>query len=220
MPVIPRWRESSGGRRERNGDYAAGPRRAIDRLIPQIAYHGSVAEDRRIEFRDRALEGLIDYELKYQDAVKRGMKPDKKLVKKQWNGVRDQFPSKKEYRKALESAGLTEDEWNALIEKRVLVDQVTDKVVIGPSEMSDEAVKQYYDGNTEKFRQPESVRFRYIATKEERRSRKRSRWLRTDRISAWSHRGCPRTTTVSRAATGVLCTRAAWCRKWRPSSSA
>ena len=143
---------------------------AVDRLIPRSTYHGSVSEEKRAEFREKALEELVTRELRYQDALARGMKPDKKQVKEHMGKIRERFKSKKEYKKALEQAGVTEDQLRARVEKDVLVSQVMVKAVAEPSRMSDADVQEYYDKNTGKFKQPESVKLRLISTKDEKKA--------------------------------------------------
>ena len=142
----------------------------VDRLIPQMTFHGNISEEKRQQFRTEALEGLITRELQYQDALARGMKPDKKLVNEQVGRIRDRFESKRAFKKALEQAGITEDDLHARVEKDVLVSQVISRVVTEQARMTDDAVKDYYLKNREKFVQPESVRLRIISSKDEKKA--------------------------------------------------
>lgn len=144
---------------------------AVDRLIPRSAYHGTLAEDRRDEFRRKALEDLIDHELQYQDAVARGMKPARKEVKKWMKQVRKGYKSKKEYQAALAQSGMSEGELRKQIEKNVLVQTVIHKTVTEPAEMTEAGLREYYKKNIDKFRQPESVRLRIISTKNKGKAR-------------------------------------------------
>ena len=73
----------------------------------------------------------------------------------------------KEYNKALEQAGLTEDRLRARVEKDVLASQVIVKTVTEPSRMSDADVQEHYDKNIGKFKQPESVKLRLFSSKDE-----------------------------------------------------
>ncbi|HAS52696.1 MAG TPA: hypothetical protein DCS42_00535 [Nitrospiraceae bacterium] len=143
---------------------------AVDRMIPRSAFHGKVSEEKRSEFKETALQNLIDQELQYQDAIKRGLKPDKKQVKERMKQVRDRFPSKKEYRQALEQAGISEDELRAKMEKELLAQTAIEKAVTGPSQVSEQELKTYFTENKKKFRQPESARLRLISTKDEKKA--------------------------------------------------
>ncbi len=138
----------------------------IDSLIPRSTFHGNVTEERRKDFREKALNDLIDRELQYQDAVAKGMKPDKQQVKAQMRQIRDRFNSKKAYRETLEEAGLTEEGLREIIEKGVLVQEVIARTVKEPARMSEEDLRAYYDKHIDKFKQPESVKLRLLSTKD------------------------------------------------------
>jgi parvulin-like peptidyl-prolyl isomerase len=139
---------------------------AVNRLIPRATYHGSVSEEKRAEYREKALEGLINQELQYQDALARSMKPDKKKVKDRVEEIKNRFKSRKEYKAALEQAGITEDVLKARAEKSILIEAASAKTVTEPSQMTEETLKDYYS----KFKQPESVKLRIISAKDEKKA--------------------------------------------------
>jgi parvulin-like peptidyl-prolyl isomerase len=144
---------------------------AVDRLIPRATYHGNVSEDKRNEFREKALEDLIIQELQHQDAVERGIKPEKKQVKAELSRIRDHYKSAKEYKRALEQSGLTEDTLRDLVEKQLLVQAAIVKTVVEPAQSTEEELKEYYSKNIAKFKQPESVKVRILTCKDEARAR-------------------------------------------------
>lgn len=152
------------------GITAADIEEEVNRMIPRSTYHGNVSEEKRDEFREKALVSLIERELQYQDALAKGMKPDKKTVKTQMTQIRDRFKSKKEYRAALAQAGITEDGLEARVARGVLVQQVIEKTVAEPAKMNEAALRDYYDKNVTKFVQPESVKLRLISTKDEKKA--------------------------------------------------
>ncbi len=140
---------------------------AIERLIPMSNYHRNVTEEKRNELRDKALEDLITTELQYQYAIAQGMKADKKQVNKQFDIIRGKFNSKKEFKAALQQAGMTEDQLRAQVEKGLLVQTAIEKTVTIPAAVSEAELKAHYEKNVEKFRQPESMRLRIITASEE-----------------------------------------------------
>jgi peptidyl-prolyl cis-trans isomerase C len=140
---------------------------AVDRILPRATFHGSLSEERRAEYREKALEDVITFELQYQDALTRGLEPDSKQVKEMLKQVRDAFPSSGDYKKWLKGASLTERQLKEKIEKQALVQAVTNAVVIEPSHVSDAALREYYDRNIHMFKYPESVKLRIISTKDE-----------------------------------------------------
>ncbi len=139
---------------------------AVARLIPQYSFHQNLTAERRMAFRKQALESLIGVELQYQDAVRRGLKPDQAAVKEEIKKLRDRYESRKSYEDALKQAGLDDEQLQARIEKNVLVGQVRRVVVYDPARMTDEELAAYYHENIAKFRQPESVRLRIISAQE------------------------------------------------------
>ncbi|MEW6001768.1 MAG: peptidyl-prolyl cis-trans isomerase [Nitrospirota bacterium] len=143
----------------------------IDRLIPRITFHRNVSEEKRKNFRGRALEELINRELQYQDAITEGLKADEEQVKNQMEQFKNRYKSREGYEEALKKMGITENELRARIEKDLLLKTAISKIVIQPAQMSEEALKEYYDKNPNKFKKPESVRLRLISTKDEEKAK-------------------------------------------------
>ena len=143
----------------------------VEALIPRVSYHGTITDATKNEFREKALKELIDSELQYQDALSKGMKPDEKKVQERLDIIRGRFTSKEDYEKQIAKEGFTDQIVKSRIEKQFLVDQARDKIVVQPSRMSDDALKQHYAKNMDKFKQPESIRPRLISTKDEKNAR-------------------------------------------------
>lgn len=145
--------------------------RELDRLIPQITFHRSVPEEKRKMYYDKTLEELINQELQYQDAVAKGMRPDKGKVDAQMERIRGRFKSQEDFKAALEREGITEQDLRRQVEKDMLVQAIYTKTVTEPSQVSETELKEYYDKNKSKFKQPESVRLSLISAKEEKKAR-------------------------------------------------
>lgn len=144
---------------------------AVDKMIPQATFHGSLSADRRVEFREKALEDLITYELQYQDGIARGFAPEKREIKEQMKLIRDSFNSSRDFKKWLEESSLSEDQLREKVRKALVVRAAATKTVTEPSRMSDKDVQEYYHKYPEKFRRPESVRLRIISANEEKKAR-------------------------------------------------
>jgi peptidyl-prolyl cis-trans isomerase C len=140
----------------------------VDRLIPRASFHGSLTGERLDEFRKKALDDLIEFELQYQYAVTKGMTPDRKAVKDRMKQIRDAFPSKRErgYKEWLKRVGRTEGELREMVEKENIVQAAWQQVVGTPATVSDQQLREYYEKNTEKFKSPETARLRIISTKD------------------------------------------------------
>ncbi len=143
----------------------------MNRLIPRMTIHGAVSEERRREFREKALQNLIERTLQYQDALRMGLRPDKKQVRERMKQVRGRFSSRKDYRQALEQAGISEEELRAGFEKELLALAAVEKAVTRPSQMGEQELRDYFEQHRSRFRQPESVRIRIISMKDEGKAR-------------------------------------------------
>ncbi len=143
----------------------------LDRLVPRTTFHGGLPKVKRDEYRDKALQNLIDHQLQYQDAVAKGMKPDKKQIKVRMEKIRDRFGSKKEFKKALEQMGVTEDDLRAMVARDILIQAVTAKTVDEPAQANEAELRQYYDKNVAMFKQPEAVKLMLISMKAKKKAR-------------------------------------------------
>ena len=143
---------------------------AVSQQIATTTFHGTVSDDKLYEFQEQALQSLIIRELQYQDAVSRGFKPDKKLVKTRIEALKNKFNSEKEYKKALSAAGLTEDEIRRGVEKSLVSEDAIKKTEGEAAHWNDADLKAYYDSNAEKFKQPESVKLRIISVADEKKA--------------------------------------------------
>ncbi len=142
----------------------------VDRLIPQITFHRSVSNEKRKLYYNKALEELINRELQYQDAIADGMQPDKEKVNAQMEKIRNRFKSQEEYKASLEKEGVTEEKLRLQIEKEMLVQTISAKKVTDAAQISETDLKEYYEKNASRFKQPESVKLRLISTKDEKKA--------------------------------------------------
>jgi parvulin-like peptidyl-prolyl isomerase len=143
----------------------------LDRLIPQITFHRNVSPEKRKYYYGKALEEIITKELQYQDALAREMKPDKAKVEAQIERFKKRFKTKEAYKAALDKEGLTEDQLRAGIEKEMLIQSAIAKTINEPAQMREAELKEYYEKNVSKFKQPEAIRLRLISTKDEKKVR-------------------------------------------------
>lgn len=141
----------------------------IDQILPRSIYHKKTLEgDQREEFREKALEALITRELQYQDALARGLKPDRRTVKDRMRRTREAFGSKWEYEVWLQKNGLDEKELRKRIEKASLVQAAIARIAEEPAAVSEEKLQEHYAANADKFQEPASIRLRIISVKSER----------------------------------------------------
>ena len=134
-----------------------------------MTFHRNVSEEKRKLYYDKAIEELVNRELQYQDAVAKGMKPDKEKVNAQMDKVRKRYKSPEEYKAALEKEGTTEEKLRAQVEKEVLVQTMNVKKET-EAQISEKDLKEYYEKNPSKFKQPDTVKLRIITTTDEKKA--------------------------------------------------
>jgi parvulin-like peptidyl-prolyl isomerase len=142
----------------------------VDRLIPRVTFHRSVPPEKRKNYYGKAIDQLIDRELQYQDAKAQGIKIEKEKIDAQIGKFKKRFKSEQEYKAALEREKATEEQVRARIEKELLAQDAFTRNVTEKAKMSDPALKEYYEKNAAKFKQPESVKLRIISVKEEKKA--------------------------------------------------
>jgi peptidyl-prolyl cis-trans isomerase C len=140
----------------------------VDRLIPQATFHRKVTEEKRKLYYDKAIEALVNRELQYQDAVAKGVEVDKEKVNAQMENIRKRFTPEK-YKAALEKDGITEEKVRAQVEKEVLVQTMNEKKE-KEAQISEKDVKEYYEKNPSKFKQPDTVKLRLITSTDEKKA--------------------------------------------------
>ena len=126
-----------------------------------------ISEEQITALKKDVLEGLIEREILYQESQKAGIKIDDQKVNDQMAGIRKRFPNEEEFKKALASMGLTEEEVRTQIQRGLAIRGLIDQKVANKIVVTDEETKAYYDGNPQLFKQPEQVKASHILIKVE-----------------------------------------------------
>jgi parvulin-like peptidyl-prolyl isomerase len=142
----------------------------VDILIPQMTFHRNVPPEKRKQYYGIALDELINRELQYQDAKAKDIKIEKEKIDAQLEKFKKRFKSEKEYQAALDKEKTTEEQVRTQIEKELLAQSVYTKNVTDKAAMSEPALKEYFEKNAAKFKQPESAKLRIISTTDEKKA--------------------------------------------------
>ena len=126
-----------------------------------------ISEEQITALKKDVLDGLIEREVLYQESQKAGIKIDEQKVNDQMAGIRKRFPNEEEFKKALASMGLTEEEVRTQIQRGLAIRGLIDQKVANKIVVTDEETKAYYDGNPQLFKQPEQVKASHILIKVE-----------------------------------------------------
>ncbi len=137
-------------------------------IMPGQIVHGSIPGKKFDRVRAKALKRLIEDELIYQEAQRRGLKVEKKLIKKRIKAVAKRY--KKPIKEILEEQRLTMEALEGVIEKGLLINKMNklsseeiEKEV--KNKVTDEYMKEFYDKNKQHYITPEKVRLRELLIK-------------------------------------------------------
>jgi parvulin-like peptidyl-prolyl isomerase len=141
----------------------------VDKVISKTTFHKDVPLEKRKRYYSKAIEELIIRELQYQDALKSGMKPDKAKLDAQMEKIKKRFKAE-EFKAKLEKEGITEEKLRTQIEKDMVIQAIIAKKASEASPITEAAIKDYYEKNISKYKQPETVKLRLISTKDEKKA--------------------------------------------------
>ncbi|WP_457621610.1 peptidylprolyl isomerase [Persephonella sp.] len=132
-------------------------------LLPMNFYHRNITDDKLKEIREKAIKNLIYRELLYYEAKKKGLKVTDEEIDKLMEQLIKQYKSKENLEKLLKETGLTLEDFKKELEKRLLVEKLIKEYIT--VSLTEKDLKEYYEKNKEKFKEPASVKARYIYIK-------------------------------------------------------
>ena len=136
--------------------------------LDRVSRQGQQINEEQTEaLKKDVLEGLIEREVLYQESQKAGIKVDEQKVNDQMAGIKKRFPNEEEFKKALASMGLTEEEVRTQIQRGLAIRGLIDQKVANGIVVTDQETKTFYDDNPQFFKQPEQVKASHILIKVE-----------------------------------------------------
>jgi peptidyl-prolyl cis-trans isomerase C len=140
--------------------------RELSRTTEQLLQMGRpVSDDQLSEMKKRMLDNLIAYELLYQESKKKGVKVAAATVDEKINELKKQYPDEAQFKKMLSGSDLTEADLKSHMKRGIAIEQLVDKEIVQKITVSDKEVKDYYDSNLDRFKQPEQVKASHILIK-------------------------------------------------------
>lgn len=124
----------------------------------------SLSEKEMAEFSHQALSRLVDQELIYQEARKKNIRVDPKLLDQRVQEVRRQFPSEQMLNTALDMQGLTMNLLKTKFEKQMLEETLIRQEVAPNVKVDDSEVEAFYQKHLDKFQTPEQYEVHHIFT--------------------------------------------------------
>lgn len=143
---------------------------AINDLMPRLAYHKSVNEDRKRKIEKKALENIILDQLLYEEALNRSIKASKREIKKAIRDFQNRLPKGMTLRKVLKQSNMTKDDLKEVFRKTMLIRKVRAESDTEISEkvtkrVNEEYIRKYYDDNLDKFHEPKQLHLSEILFK-------------------------------------------------------
>ena len=131
---------------------------ALDAILPLTSYHQNVSPEKRQELRTRALDGLIDEELRYQEAVRLKLKVSPREVEQALERARKAYRSRQQFDRARRASGATMPQLRASILRALMIGKVYEQAVGRSCRVSEDDAAGYYRENTARFVLPEQLR--------------------------------------------------------------
>jgi peptidyl-prolyl cis-trans isomerase C len=123
---------------------------------------GPVPADRRDEFYRRAIDQLVTYSVLKQEVAARNVAVADAEIEANLQEMRKQFPTEKDFQKALADRGMTLDKLRSDARVDMAINKMMEAEVAGQPEATDAQVREFYDKNPDKFKQDETVRASHI----------------------------------------------------------
>ena len=121
-----------------------------------------VPKEQRNEIYRKALDQLVTIKVLTKEANSRAIKADDKAVDDQMQKIRSQFPSEEEYKKALASRGVTPEKLREDMRTESRINVMMDAEAAGGPAVTDAEIREFYEKNPDRFKQPEAVRASHI----------------------------------------------------------
>ena len=175
---------------------------ALNEIMPAGVFHGGFSSKKRAEYRPQAFEKMIEKELFYQEAVKKGLMVDKGVIAAERDKTIKRLGGDKKYKAALKRADFTDEKYRERLRKKQLVKRFITVEIKDKARPTDEEIKDYYQRNKKNFMRPGARKLTHIlisvkpeATAEERKLKKAKAQEVIDRINAgedmsdvaWNH---------------------------------
>lgn len=137
--------------------------RETNALIPQESFHATVSDEKRKELEKKAVENLINKELLLQYAKTQNIIVTQKEMSDEENRIVKSLSGQKKLETALGKANLSLREFREEIIADLTIQKLYDQKI--KMTFSQEDLKEYYDKNKYKFKEPEKINVQMIYTR-------------------------------------------------------
>lgn len=136
--------------------------RVMNEIMPMARQHGGVSPTAMQRNLDKGLKRLVEDELLYQEAVRIGIKPDRKALKKKYKEAIERVGGKDRFKEALKHYGIDRDEFKRIQAVPYYIKGLLEEKVEKHALVEDSEVRDYYDDNKASHFTVEKRRIRHI----------------------------------------------------------
>jgi peptidyl-prolyl cis-trans isomerase C len=130
---------------------------ALRRLIPLESFHRNVGADTVERLRGKALDGLIDEELRYQDGARLGLAPSQAEVDAGVRALAARYGTRDAFEQARRASGASTEEVRREVRRALVVQKAFERAVTSRCQVSAGEAERFYAGNRERFVVPEQL---------------------------------------------------------------
>jgi parvulin-like peptidyl-prolyl isomerase len=135
---------------------------ALNAVVPLNSYHQSVKPDKVEELRKQALDGLIDEELSYQEAVRLKIEVPPAAIARALARARKAYGDSAAFERARRASGATLPQLRTSIRRALRIRKAYEQVVASRCRVNEAGAAEYYRENTARFVLPEQLRISII----------------------------------------------------------
>lgn len=130
---------------------------AVNLLMPLSSYHQNVKPEKLEELRGRALDGLIDEELRYQEALRLKLQVRRREIEQALERARRGYRRRDDFERARRSAGATLPQLRASLRRALLIQKAYERSVARACRVSEAEAAAYFRNNPSRFVMPEQI---------------------------------------------------------------
>ncbi len=135
---------------------------AVNALLPLESFHQNVNADRVAALRRQALDRIVDEEIQFQDAVKRGVVASGAEVDAALSDTVKRYPSRPAFDAALARSGASLAELRKELRRRLVIDKGYEQQVSSKCGIDRAEAQRYFAKHPDRFVEPEQLRIHAI----------------------------------------------------------
>lgn len=134
----------------------------VKAVLPDFSFHGTVKPELLNTYRKAALDRMVLHELIYQEGMRRHTTVPPAKIEAEVNEMRRMYRTPEAFEHDLSRRGFTIDQLRAQIKHNMIIAAVIRHDVTARLIVPDRQVRDYYQNNLNRYREPAKVKMREI----------------------------------------------------------